>query len=119
MNYVKRAFQAEERFQTRRQDGTIAHAEMKIGSSMIMLGQAGDQWKARPCSIYLYVEDVDAVYRRAMEAGGKSLMEPADQFYGDRNGGVEDPEGNQWFIGTHMEDVSEAEIEQRGRAAGR
>ena len=76
-------------------DGSIRHAELKIGNSMIMLGQARDQWKPRPAGFYLYVTDCDGTYNRAMQAGAKSLMEPADQFYGDRNAGVEDAAGNQ------------------------
>jgi uncharacterized glyoxalase superfamily protein PhnB len=59
------------------------------------------------------VPDTDAVYKRALAAGGKSTMEPADQFYGDRNAGVTDPSGNQWWIATHIEDVSPEEIEKR------
>ena len=62
---------------------------------------------------YLYVEDVDAVYKRAVEAGGKPIHEPANQAYGDRTGGVEDSLGNQWWVGTHIEDVSSEEIERR------
>ena len=119
MEYLKRAFHAEQRFLSRRSDGTVGHAEMQIGTSIVMLGQASDQWKARPCSIYLYVEDVDAVYHRATEAGGKSMMEPADQFYGDRIASVEDTEGNYWYISTHIEDLSAEEIERRAKAAGR
>ena len=66
-----------------------------------------------PTSLYLYVPDADAVYRRAIEAGGVSVMEPADQFYGDRSGGVKDPVGNTWWIATHIEDVSPEEIRKR------
>ena len=66
---------------------------------MLMIGQARDQWTPKPANFYLYVEDVDAAYRRAVEAGAKSLQEPADQAYGDRTGGVEDSLGNQWWVG--------------------
>jgi len=98
-------------------DGAIRHAELKIGDSMVMLGQARDQWKPRLASFYLYVPDCDAVYKRALHAGATSLMEPADQFYGDRNAGVEDPSGNHWWIATRIEDVSPEELERRAQDA--
>jgi len=91
------------------------HAEVKIGDSMIMAGQEKGDHKAQPISIYLYVEDCDAWYRRAMEAGATSTMEPANQFYGDRNGGVRDEWGNNWWIGTHVEDVPHEELERRAK----
>jgi uncharacterized glyoxalase superfamily protein PhnB len=69
-----------------------------------------------PASIYLYVQDTDAAYRRALEAGATSLMEPADQFYGDRSAGVKDSQGNIWWIGTHIEDVSPEELARRAAA---
>lgn len=118
IEFLKRAFGARTtETLSQESDGTIRHAELKIGDSMVMLGQARDQWKARPANFYLYVPDCDAVYKGALQAGGKSLMEPADQFYGDRNAGIEDPEGNYWWIGTHVEDVSPEEMEQRAQAA--
>lgn len=98
-------------------DGSIRHAELKIGNSMIMLGQARDQWKPRPAGFYLYVSDCDGTYKRAMQAGAKSIMEPADQFYGDRNAGVEDAAGNHWWIATHIEDVSPEEMQRRSQSA--
>jgi PhnB protein len=113
MNFMTQAFGAKETFRTNRPDGTVWHAEMQIGDSRVMLGEANEQWKARPSALYLYVEDVDGVYRQAVEAGGKSLGEPATHQYGDRSGGVEDPCGNQWWIATHVEDVSAEEFERR------
>lgn len=113
--FLKAAFGAEEQMVTTRQDGTIGHASVRIGDSMAMLGQASDQWKATPASMYLYVVDTDATYRRALEAGATTIMEPADQFYGDRNAGVIDAEGNTWWIATHVEDVSHEEIVRRER----
>lgn len=115
IEFLERAFGAVEDIVTRRPDGTIAHASLRIIDSMVMLGQAGGPWKASPLSTYLYVEDTDATYRRALEAGATSIMEPADQFYGDRNAGVVDPSGNTWWIGTHIEDVPLEEIERRQR----
>src|ERR1035437_3384908 len=99
IDFLKQAFGAEELFRMARPDGGVMHAEVKIGDSMIMIGEAMGQWKPKPCSLYLYVEDVDAVYQRAIQAGGTSVGEPKDQFYGDRSGGVTDPCGNHWEIG--------------------
>ncbi|HKR33113.1 MAG TPA: VOC family protein [Terriglobales bacterium] len=118
IEFLKRAFGAQTtETLSEESDGTIRHAELKIGDSMLMLGQARDQWTPRPTGFYLYVEDCDAWYKRAMAAGAKSLMEPADQFYGDRNAGVEDPEGNYWWIGTRVEDLSPDELKRRAQAA--
>jgi len=80
-----------------------------------MVGQARGEWKERPATLYLYVENTDDTYQRAMAAGAKSLMEPADQFYGDRNAGVEDPQGNWWWIATHVEDIPPEEMERRAK----
>jgi PhnB protein len=117
IDFLKQAFGATEGHRTSQPDGTIMHAQLKIGDSPLMLGEAGPQWKPMPCSIYLYVKDTDATYKQAIAAGGKSLMAPADQFYGDRNAGVTDPSGNQWWIATHIEDVSDEEMKKRSEAA--
>jgi PhnB protein len=100
-------------------DGSVSHAEMKIGDSMVMLGQASEKWKPLPCAIYLYVEDCDALYAQAVAAGAKSTQEPTTHFYGDRGAGVLDSNGVQWWIGTHVEDVPPEEIARRAQAAGR
>jgi PhnB protein len=89
------------------------HAELRIGDSVVMLADAAGDFKPLPCALYLYVPDADATYRRALEAGATSVMEPANQFYGDRNAGVKDPTGNQWWIGTHVEDVPPEEMARR------
>lgn len=94
-------------------NGRLMHAEVRIGDSPVMIGESGEGNPARPCTLYLYVRDCDAAYKRALAAGAKSLREPADQFYGDRSGGVVDAEGIQWWFGTHIEDVSEAEMAKR------
>jgi len=85
-----------------------------IGDSVVMLGEASGDFKAM---LYVYVRDADATYRRALQAGGKSLREPATQFYGDRHGAVTDPVGNAWWIATHVEDVSPDEMMRRAEAA--
>jgi PhnB protein len=113
IDFLKQAFEAVEIHRMQRPDGRVGHAEVKIGDSMVMMGEAQGEWKALPCAIYLYVENADAVYRHAVNAGATSIMEPADQFYGDRHGGVKDPCGNMWWIATHIEDVPHEEIARR------
>ena len=119
IEFLKTAFQATELNRHLRPDGAVMHAEVQIGDSKIMLGEASDQNQARPTTLHLFSEDVDSVYRRAIQAGGTSLREPADQFYGDRMAGVQDPAGNQWWIAMHIEDVSPQEMERRMAAAQR
>jgi PhnB protein len=103
IDFVKAAFEAEEHFRTIGSAGGI-HAEVQIGDSMVMIG-GGAAWKGTPspASIHLYVNDADAVYERALQAGATSLQKPVDQDYGDREAGVQDMAGNQWFIATHRE----------------
>src|SRR5215469_4395507 len=91
IDFLKQAFGAKETFSMKGQGETIAHAEVQIGDSIIMISDAASEWKARSSMLYLYVEDVDAVYKRALEAGATSVREPANQFYGDRSAGVTDP----------------------------
>jgi uncharacterized glyoxalase superfamily protein PhnB len=117
IDFLKASFSAEETHpRMTRPDGTVMHAELRIGDSMIMMGEPTGQFGPMPAAIYLYVEDTDAAYRRALQAGATSVMEPADQFYGDRNAGVKDPSGNIWWIGTHQEDVSPEELARRAAA---
>jgi uncharacterized glyoxalase superfamily protein PhnB len=117
IDFLKRAFAAEEVLRTKRPDGAIAHAQVRIGDSMVMMGEPGPDHPLLPAMLYLYVEDVDAVYRRALAAGAVSLSEPADMFYGDRTAGVKDEHGNQWWIATHKEDVPPEELTRRAEAA--
>ena len=117
IDFLKQAFEAVEIYCSRNPDGRINHAQFQIGDSMIELAEGNDQWKPMPCALHLYVPDADAVYHRAIKAGARTLMEPADQVYGDRSGGVTDPSGNQWFIATKKENLSEEEMQSR--AAGK
>ena len=117
IDFIKQTFDAKEIHRSTMPDGTVMHAQLQIGDSMIMLGQAGGPWKALPGSIYVYLPNADAVYARALKSGGTSLMPMTDQFYGDRHGGVTDPCGNQWWIATHIEDVAPAELERRTQEA--
>lgn len=117
IEFLKQAFDAEERMVMPRPDGTVAHAELKIGDSIVETAEATDSWPAKSASLHVYVPDVDATYRRALDAGGKSLQEPQDMFYGERSAGVQDPSGNDWFIATHTEDLSAEEMERRAAEA--
>ncbi len=119
IDFLKAAFEAKEIHRTELPDGQVMHAQLQIGDSMVMMGEAMESFPAKPASLYLYVHDADAVYKQALEAGAESLMEPADQFYGDRNAGVKDPTGNTWWIGTHVEDVGQEEVVRRAAAMGR
>jgi uncharacterized glyoxalase superfamily protein PhnB len=112
IDFLKRAFGAQVTFQMLNTDGSIGHSEIRIGDSMIMLSSAREQWKALPTMIHMYVEDVDAWYAKAIEAGAESVMPVADQFYGDRSGGVKDSSGNYWWMATHVKDVSEEELKR-------
>ncbi|HYL80549.1 MAG TPA: VOC family protein [Candidatus Acidoferrum sp.] len=116
LDFVKRAFDAKEIHRMAHPDGTLMHAEIKIGDSIVMMGEARGGCQPMPSSLYLYVPDAYAVYKRALQAGATSTMEPTNQFWGDRMGGVKDPAGNQWMIGTHKEDVSPEELRKRAEA---
>jgi PhnB protein len=116
IDFLKQAFDAQETMRMPRPDGAIMHAEVRIGDSAVMMGEAMGEFKPMAGSIHLYVEDTDATYQRALQAGATSVMEPVDQFYGDRSAGVKDPVGNHWWIATHIEDVSPGELARRAEA---
>jgi uncharacterized glyoxalase superfamily protein PhnB len=97
--FLKAAFGATEVECQRNPDNRVMHAEMKIGDSLVMLGQAGGRWTPRPAALYLWVDDVDATYARALHAGATSESEPEDKPYGHRNAGVIDQNGITWWIG--------------------
>lgn len=119
LEFAKQAFGAVVTEEHKDDKERIQHAAMRIGDSMVMLGQSNDKYPAMQSMLHLYVPDVDAVYAKAVKAGGKSLREPTNEFYGDRSCGVVDPGGNQWWIATHVEDVPPEEMERRAAAAGR
>ena len=112
IDFLKRAFGAQVSFQMMNPDGSIGHSEIRIGDSMIMLSSAREQWKAMPAMIHMYVDNVDAWYAKAIEAGAETVMPVADQFYGDRSGGVKDIAGNYWWMATHVKDISEEEMKR-------
>jgi PhnB protein len=103
LEFLAKAFDAKERHRMLRPDGSVQHAEVQIGDSRVMMGEASAEFPPQPACIYLYVADCDAYYQRALAAEGTSMREPADMPYGDRNGGVKDPSGNTWWISTQTE----------------
>ena len=121
IEFYKKAFGAEESLRLNAPDGHVAHAEIRIGGSVVMLHDESPQVPARSpttlgdstSSIMLYVRDVDAAVKRAVDAGATLTMEVANQFYGDRAGNIKDPFGHKWNIATHVEDVSAEEINRR------
>ena len=113
IEFLKLVFDAEETNRLSGPDGRVMHAELRIGDSMVMVSDASDEWKPMPASLAIYVENVDAIYKRALDVGAVSLREPADQFYGDRSAGVKDLAGNHWWIATHLEDVPPEELRLR------
>ncbi len=124
IDFYKRAFGAEELERMPGPDGTgVMHAEIKIGDSRMMLSdEFPGQGPSSPeslggttCQMFLYVPDVDAAYKKAVEAGATPGMEPADMFWGDRYGKLSDPFGHQWGMATHKEDVSPQEMQKRAR----
>ncbi len=105
IDFLQRAFGAEETFRAQSPDGVIHHATVRLGDSTIEMGEAHGQAQPMPTTFFMYVDDVDGLYRRAVEAGAASQMEPADQPYGDRVAGVTDPFDNVWYIATHIRDT--------------
>ncbi len=117
IEFLKQAFDAREGLRMAEPDGSVRHAEVTIGDSPVMMGEANGDWKPMPAMMHLYVNNCDATYERALQAGATSLQEPADQFYGDRSAGVRDPSGNQWWVVTHIEDVPPEEMKRRAAAS--
>jgi PhnB protein len=119
--FYAKAFGATERMRMPDKKSRIMHAEINLGDSCIMMADENadmgayspEHYGGAPMSLVLYVEDCDAVYKKALAAGATSLREPADQFYGDRTAGVADPFGFHWYIGTHIKDVSMEEMQQQ------
>jgi PhnB protein len=120
IDFYNKAFGATERLRMASADGRIAHAEIEIGDSCIMMADehpeigaySAEHYGGSPISLMAYVEDCDAVYKQALAAGATSTREPADQPYGDRMAGIKDPFGYTWYLGTHIKDMSKGELEQ-------
>jgi PhnB protein len=123
IDFYKRAFGAEQRELMDAPGGKVGHASLQVGNARIMLCDPFPQFSGRPpnevgattVTIFLYVPDVDGVVRQAADAGATVLMEPEDQFWGDRMGRVQDPFGHVWLVATHVEELTPEEIAARGR----
>jgi len=102
IDFLKRAFGAEEQMR-HEWEGSIAHARLKIGDTILEMGEAHDPYGPMPCAIHLYVPDTDAAYRQALAAGATAVTAPMDAHYGDRTATVNDPQGNQWYIATRLQ----------------
>ena len=115
IEFLKKAFDARVEVHAM-PDGTVLNAQAQVGDSMVLIGQVPKdrpESELMPAMLYLYVEDADAWYRSAMAAGAESIMEPRDQFYGDRAGAVRDLAGNQWWFATRKEEMSSEELVRR------
>ena len=125
IEYYLKAFGAKELVRMEAPGGKVGHAELELGDSRIMLSDPFPQASTRPpkelggtsASVFMYVEDVDAVVKRAVDAGATVTMEVANQFWGDRFGTITDPFGHVWSIATHVEDVPPVEMVERAKAA--
>ena len=123
--FYRKAFGAREKLRMAAPDGSIAHAEMLIGDSHVMIGDENPQMGATsaqslggsPVHVFLYVRNVDALVKQAAAAGATVTMPPMDMFWGDRYAKLDDPYGHHWSVATHIEDVSPKEMERRGREA--
>ena len=101
IEFLKTAFDAKVMMTTVNPEGKVGHTEVRIGDSVVMLSEARAEYHAMPTMLYVYVEDADATYKKAIEAGATSVRSVEDQSYGDRSGGVKDMCGNQWWMATH------------------
>jgi PhnB protein len=125
IDFYQQAFGAEELMRMGEPSGKVGHAELRIGDSVVMLADEHPEVDARspqsiggsPVSLMIYVDDVDAVYDRAVKLGATAERPVENQFYGDRAGTVRDPFGHRWHIHTHVEDVSPEEMTRRAEAA--
>jgi PhnB protein len=116
IQFMKQTFNAEEKEAMKGPDGRIGHAEMNIGDSVVMLADATPKYAPIASQLYVYLENVDKTFKRALEAGASPVQDPADQFYGDRTAGFKDPTGNYWWIAQRVEEVSPEEMERRMKA---
>ena len=114
--FLKEVFNAQDRLKMEGPGGKIMHAELNIGDSTVMVGDVMPQWPAKSNSLYVYVDNVDATYERALKAGATSVRAPENAFYGDRTSAVQDAFGNFWGIATHVEDVPPDEMKKRAES---
>ena len=116
MDFIQYVFDGKVREKMKTPNGSVNHGEISIGDSVIMMGRATESHEPQNVMLYIYVDDTDAAYKRALEKGAESVMEPADQFYGDRNAGVKDKDGISWWMASHVEDISPEELQRRNEA---
>lgn len=124
IDFYRRAFGAEKTMQLDMPDGKVAHAEIRIGDSTLMMSEENEAWGNKspqslggsPMYLMIYVPDVDAAFQNAIAAGASEVRAVQDQFYGDRSGTLKDPFGFQWTLSTHIEDVSQEEAQRRMEA---
>ena len=124
IDFYRRAFGAEKTMQLTMPDGKIAHAEIRIGDSTLMMSEENKEWGNKspatlggsPMFLMIYVPDVDAAFKKAIAAGATEVRAVKDQFYGDRSGTLKDPFGYQWTLSTHIEEVSQDEAQRRMEA---
>jgi PhnB protein len=112
LNFLSKVFKAEIKERMTLKDGTVNHATVKIGNSIIMMGKANNNYPPQQAMLYIYVENTDDTYNKALKEKAESIMKPKDQFYGDRNAAVKDSSGISWWIATHVKDVSPEEMEK-------
>ena len=113
LNFLKVVFNAEISEQLKTSDGSVHHGEAYLGDTVIMMGKARPEWPLAYGANYVFVENVDDVYKRAIHHGAASLLEPADRYYGYREGGIKDCQGNTWWIAQVLEELSEEEMQKR------
>jgi len=118
VEFLKRALGATESYRLMMSNGKIAHCELRIGDSVLNLGDSMEGWPARGLVAQIYVEDSDALFKRAVKACATAMMPMTDMFFGSREGRVSDPYGNVWTIATLKEEVSPQEMQQRMKAQG-
>lgn len=116
IDFLQKAFDAQVLYKMDTPQGPT-HAELKIRDSILMIGQARAEHKPMPVMMYLYVEDADAAYKKAVKAGGQSVMEPTNQFYGDRSGAVKDANDNQWWVASRVEELTPDQVSERAQQA--
>jgi len=113
IDWYKKVLGARQRLRLEMPGGTVAHCELGFGDGVLMLGSPmPPQFPPKTACLGIYVKDCDAIFQKALSAGARALIEPADQFYGDRSGRFVDPFGNEWIVTTHIKDVSEKEMKK-------
>jgi len=115
--FIEQALDGKVTYRMNDDKGKVRHAEMKVGDSMVMIGQARDEWHPEKANLVVYVPDCESIYQKALAAGGTVVRALETHPYGDRSGGVKDPQGNTWWISTHVEDIAPEEMERRMKAA--